>query len=195
MAQSEKIYEKIPEAQEIITELAAKYTDELWAVRPDTVIVLGVSNKERPKSSTKLASIRPLKGATKALMLINNVKVRYLIELFCADWEEWTRAQRVAVIFHELIHIDCEVGKTVKHDIEDFRIMVDTLGVDWFNDKTLPNLLDAKVDFDLNLRPNVPDIDEPELDGGDEILDDVEVEAEVTAVDVTAEQPREDDIF
>jgi len=178
MAQSEKIYEKIPEAHEIITELAAKYTDELWAVRPDMVTVLGVSNKQRPKGSKKLASIRPIKGATKALMQINNVNTRYLIELFCDDWNDWTRAQRVAVIFHELIHIDHEVGKCVKHDIEDFRIIVNSLGTDWFNNKELPNLLDAKIEFDLNLRPNVPDTDELVLDSGDEILDEVEPKGE-----------------
>lgn len=189
MAQSEKIYEKIPEAQEIITELAAKYTDELWAVRPEMVIVLGVSNKERPKSSKKLASISPLKGATKALMQINNVNTRYLIELYCADWSEWSRARKEWVIFHELIHIDSEIGKTVKHDIEDFRIVVDAAGVDWFNDPNLPTLLTGdKVEFNLNLRPNVPDVDEPELDTGDEILDEAASETDESETVEDAEE-------
>ena len=86
-------------------------------------------------------------------------------------------AQKIAVIFHELTHIDSEVGKTVKHDIEDFRIMVDKLGVDWFNDPELPNLLTKKVEFDLNLRPNVPDVEgDLKVDTGDEIIDDVVVE-------------------
>jgi len=172
MSQSEKIYEKIPEANEIIEELVDNYPDELWAIRPHMIEVLGVSNKERPKSSKTLASVRPLKGATKALMQINNVNTRYLMELYWSDWNAWSKSQKVAVIFHELLHIDSEVGKTVKHDVEDFRIMVDKLGVDWFNDSALPNLLSNKIEFNLNLRPNLPDGD-MELDGGDEILDDI----------------------
>lgn len=173
MAQQEKTYEEVTEAPAIIEELCNKYPDVLWAIRPNTIITLGVSNKERPKSSTKLASIRPLKGATKALMQINNVNVRYLIELFWSDWNEWSAAQRVAVIFHELIHVDSEVGKTVKHDIEDFRIMVDKLGVDWFNDKELPNLLSTTVEFDKSMRPNVPEDGELTVDAGDEIVEEV----------------------
>jgi len=170
MAQSEKVYEEVVEAKDIIEKLCEMYPDELWAVRPDIVITLGVTNKERPKSSKKLASIRPLKGATKALMQINNVMVRYLIELYWEDWNEWSSAQRVAVIYHELLHIAHEIGKTVKHDIEDFRIMVDKLGVDWFNDPNLPNLLNDKVEFNLNLRPNVPEDGNLEIDTGDEIV-------------------------
>ena len=94
MAQTEKIYEEVVEARQIIKDLCEKYPEVLWAVRPDTIITLGVTNKERPKSSKKLASIRPLKGATKALMQINNVNVRYLIEMFWSDWNEWSKAQQ-----------------------------------------------------------------------------------------------------
>lgn len=176
MAQQEKTYEEVTEAKTIIEQLCDQYPDVLWAVRPEIVITLGVTNKERPKSSNKLASIRPLKGATKALMQINNVNVRYLIELYYSDWNEWSTAQKVAVIFHELIHIDSEVGKTVKHDVEDFRIMVDKLGVDWFNNADLPNLISTKVEFDKSMRPNVPEDGNLEVDNGDEIVEVIDEE-------------------
>ena len=178
MAQQEKVYVEVTEAKDIIEKLCEKYPDELWAVRPKTIITLGVENKKRPESSTKLASVTPLKSATKALMMINNVNARYVIELFWNDWNEWNNAQKIAVIFHELIHIDHEVGKTVKHDVEDFRMIVDKLGVDWFNDKDLPNLLVEKVDFDLSMRPNVPEDSELSLDTGDEIVEDIVIEDE-----------------
>jgi len=181
MAQQEKTYEEVVEAREIIQKLCDQYPDELWAVRPDTIITLGVSNKERPKSSNKMASIRPLKGATKALMQINNVNIRYLIELYWSDYNEWNNAQKAAVIFHELIHIDSEVGKTVKHDVEDFRIMVDKLGVNWFNDADLPNLLVTKVEFDKSMRPNVPKDGQTEVNTGDEIVEE-DLEEEKTLI-------------
>jgi hypothetical protein len=173
MAQTEKIYEEVTEANDIVKDLCEKYPYELWAVKPEIITTLGVTNKERPKSSKRLASICPLKGATKALMKLNNVNVRYLIELYWNDWNEWTKSQKVAVIFHELIHVDSEVGKTVKHDVEDFRIMVDKLGVDWFHDPNLPNLLDTKIPFDLAKRPNIPEDSELEVDTEDEIVGDL----------------------
>ena len=62
MAQQEKAYEEVVEAKEIIQKLCEQYPDELWAIRPETIIVLGITNKERPESSKTLASIRPIKG-------------------------------------------------------------------------------------------------------------------------------------
>ncbi|TRZ81793.1 hypothetical protein D4R86_02175 [bacterium] len=193
MAQQEKTYEEVVEAKEIIQNLCDMYPDELWAVRPETIITLGVSNKESPKSSKKLASICPLKGATKALMQINNVNIRYLIELYWSDYNEWNMAQKIAVIFHELIHIDSEVGKTVKHDVEDFRIMVDKLGVNWFNDKDLPNLLLTKVEFDKSMRPNVPEDGTLEVDTGDEIVKEIEEVEETEAPEETEDEEVEED--
>jgi len=182
----EKTYEEVTEAKEIVNKLCEDYAHELWAVRPDTVITLGVTNKERPKSSSKLASIRPLNGATKALMQIHNVGVRYLIELYWEDWNQWSEAQKTAVIFHELIHIAPDIGKTVKHDVEDFRIMVDKLGVNWFNDPKLPHLLREKVAFDLALRPNVPKDAEPTVGTEPDenaVKDDAEFETEIVTQD------------
>lgn len=166
----EKLYERVEDAEEIVRELVVKYPDELWAINPKIITVLGVTNKERPKSSTKLACISPIKGATRALMQINNVETRYVIEVYWSEWNTWTQAQKVAVIFHELLHPGSEIGKTVKHDVEDFRIMVDKLGVEWFSDPNLPNLLNDKVTFNLALRPNVPKDGNLKVDTGDEIM-------------------------
>ncbi|MFW5803998.1 MAG: putative metallopeptidase, partial [bacterium] len=129
MPQQEKIYEKVPDAQELIENLCKEYPNELWAVRPNTVTVLGISNKERSKSNHKLATCRPINGAEKALMQINNIATRYIIELYFSDWNNWSRSQKLAILFHELLHIDNELGKTVRHDVQDFKIMVDKLGV------------------------------------------------------------------
>ena len=171
MSQKEKIYEEVAEGKEICEKLCQKYPAELWAVRTEIVTVLGVKNKERPEKSTKLAVCIPIKGIHKSLMQLNNINTRYVIELYWSDWNKWNQAQKTALIFHELLHIDHEIGKTVKHDVEDFRLMVDKLGVDWFNDSKLPNLLDDKVEFDLSMRANVPEDGNMEVDTGDEIMD------------------------
>jgi len=176
MSQTEKLYEVITEAEEIVKQLKEQYPDELWAIRPEIITVLGVTNKDRPKNSKKLASVRSIKGTTKALMVLNRVNTRYIIELYCTDWNTWSKAQKESVIFHELLHPDYEVGKIVKHDVEDFQIMIDKLGCNWFGNKDLPSLLETKVDFDLSLRPNVPEDGGLEVDTGDEIVEDVDEE-------------------
>ena len=107
-------------------------------------------------------------------MVLNRVNTRYIIELYCTDWNTWSKAQKESVIFHELLHPDYEVGKIVKHDVEDFQIMIDKLGCNWFGNKDLPSLLETKVDFDLSLRPNVPEDGGLEVDTGDEIVEDVD---------------------
>lgn len=104
-------------------------------------------------------------------MMLNNIGIRYVIEVYWSDWNEWTNKQKLALLFHELMHIDNEIGKTVRHDLEDFRMMIDKLGVDWFANKDLPNLLDTKVDFNLAMRPNVPEDGKLEVDTGDEITE------------------------
>ena len=176
MAQTEKIYEVVTDAEEIIRKLKEKYEDELWAVRPDIITVLGVSNKDRPKNSTKLACVIPVKGCTKALMQLNRVNTRYIIELYWSDWHKWNKAQKEAIMFHELLHIDHEIGKVVKHDVEDFKLMVDKMGYDWFDDPKLPSLLENKIVFNKSLRPNVPEDGQLEIDSGDEILEEPDQE-------------------
>lgn len=171
MSQKEKTYEEVTDAKDMVKSLCEKYPNELWAVRPDTVIVLGINNKERPEKNTKLAACNPIKGVNRALMMLHNIGVRYVIEVYWSDWNKWTNKQKLALLFHELMHIDNEVGKTVRHDLEDFRMMIDKLGVDWFDNKDLPNLLDTKVDFNLAMRPNVPEDGKLEVDTGDEITE------------------------
>jgi len=171
MSQAEKLYEEVPEANEMIVKLCEKYPDELWAVRPDTVTVLAITNKDKSEKNKVLAKIKPIKGGEKALFQLNNILTRYIIEIYGSDWSKWTLAQKLSVIFHELLHIDSEIGKTVRHDVEDFRLMVDKLGVNWFNDTGLPNLLDMKVEFDLSMRANVPEDGDLKIDSGDEIID------------------------
>lgn len=55
-------------------------------------------------------------------------------------------AQLVALIYHELRHIDVD-GNLNKHDIEDWGNIVATLGVDWSTTiAQIPNILDHEFD-------------------------------------------------
>lgn len=187
MAQKEKIHSKVEEAEQMVEELQEKYPSVLWRIRPNMITVLGIENKERTKSNNTLAKVIPIKGAEKSLMKLNNLDTRYIIELYWSDWKEWSLHLKQWIIMHELLHVSEEVGKTVKHDCEDFRILIDKVGVDWVHSKELPNLMDGDVAFDLDLRPGVPDED-PTFEESDEIPEETEDSAEVSTEELTEEE-------
>ena len=154
---TEKSYSRVEEAETIIANLCEKYPDELWQIKPGIINVLGIENKERSKSNNKLATVKAIRNPTKAILQINNVVVRYVIELYWSDWNQWSLPLKQWIIFHELQHIGDEIGKLVKHDSEDFRMILDAVGVDWVaKNEKLPLLLGSeKVKFNLSLRPIV----------------------------------------
>ena len=167
MANTERVYSRVVEAETIVKKLCKKQPDVLWCVRPDNVIVLGIENKERNEKNKTLAKVRPIKGCEKAILQLNNIPIRYAIELYWSDWHTWKEAQKQWIILHELLHIHQEIGKTIKHDCEDFQILIDKVGVRWFESDKLHNLFNEDVKFNLDLRPSLGDDDE-EVDNIDE---------------------------
>lgn len=157
MAEEEMKYDRMPEAEEIINALCIKYADVLWAVRPGQVAVLGITNKERTSSNNTLAKCVTIRGINRQVCKLYEVPVRWVLELYCADWQKWSHEMRQWLLFHELLHIAPEEGKSVKHDIEDFAIILDAVGILWQDAKDLPNLLREDVKFNLDLRPTLPD--------------------------------------
>lgn len=145
----EKSYSVVEEANVIVEKLTEKYPDVLWAVNPTEVAIFGVDNVERPSGSSTLAKIRKVTGIYKALLSQHNVKTKYLIELFWSDWNQWCLHTKQWIVFHELLHVPGP-GKEglIKHDIQDFALAVDVVGVDGYGKADLPNLLgDKPVEF------------------------------------------------
>lgn len=167
---SEKVYSRVTEAEEIVKSLCKKYPEVLWCVsNPEIVAVMGIENKERSEKNKTLAKIKPIKGSEKAILQINNIPVRYIIEIYWSDFREWKERKKQWIIFHELLHIHHEIGKTIKHDSEDFKLLLDKVGVNWVNSETLPDLINDKVEFNLELRPSLEDMDgEEETDNIDD---------------------------
>jgi predicted metallopeptidase len=166
----EKSYEQATDANDIIVKLCERYPEELWAVMPDQVMVLGISNKERPKSMKKLASIHRINPASRAMLHIFGGKVKFYIEVYFSDWREWSNARRQWIIFHELMHIPGpDESGLIKHDVEDFGGILDVVGVDWFSRESLPDLLDGeKVPFKNELFVRLHRKDKDGEDGGED---------------------------
>jgi predicted metallopeptidase len=143
----EKCYEILDDGNKLIAKLQQKYPKILWAVIPDQVIVLGVTNKERPKSSKKLAMIRKVSPAMRTVIrTFGHKEVKQVIEVYCSDWNKWSNPRRQVIIFHELLHVaqeDLSKG-LIKHDLEDFAGLVDFFGVDYWEKENLPDMLEGE---------------------------------------------------
>ena len=178
MGRKEHIYSRITEAEEIIKKLCEKYPDVMWAVRPETITCYGIENKEKPKSSNVLAKVKSVKGSEKAIFQENNIKARYIIELYWNEYNEWSEKKKQYVLFHELLHVHPEFGRLIKHDSEDFAILLNTAGVKWVDKvNELPDLLHDDVKFDLTLRPSL-DLEDDDGEKGeiDDVIDEMEKE-------------------
>jgi hypothetical protein len=148
--QEEKQYITIEDADAIIARLKESYPGILMAVNPEEIVVLGISNKERPPFYNKNAVINLLRPAMRALLQRHKDQVKYFIEVYCSDWITWNEPRRQWILLHELLHVpmDFERG-LVHHDCEDFAMILDAIGVDWWNREDLPSLLDKKA-FQFN---------------------------------------------
>lgn len=156
---------RVTEADEIVKALFEKHPTILWAVKPECIAVWGIENKEKSEKNTVLAQIKPIKGVEKAIFQNSSIPTRYIISLYWSDWNQWSMKFKKAVLFHELLHVHPDYEKTVKHDIEDFKIIVDALGVNWSVDnEDLPDLTNDDVKFNIALRPKVEDYDDEEND-------------------------------
>ena len=174
MARKCRVYEKVDEADQIIKDLCEAQPEVLWCVRPNAVAVYGITNQERNEKNPTVAKIKPIKGAEKALLQKNNIDVRYVIELYWSDYNAWTSRQKQWVIFHELLHIHFDNEKTIKHDCEDFKLVLATAATpNWLKSDSLPDLTDKNTKLDVSIMPSNSIKDEEE---GDEIIKDEDEE-------------------
>lgn len=164
MGRKTRVYSRVDEADAIIRGLCEKQPELLWAVKPQTIVVMGIENVERSEKNKVLAKIIPIKGPEKALFQINNIAARYIIQVYWSDYNAWTSRQKQWILLHELLHVHPDFEKTVKHDCEEFRILIDSVGVDYL-DSTKKDILpdlnnNDDVKFDLKLLPNLNSDDE-----------------------------------
>lgn len=118
---------KEPQIIEYVRFLKANYPSELGHIQPDNIIYVGFSKKR----SSAQAWIQPIKGVT---TLFRNEA--YVLAVWIENWEIRSEAERSYIIMHELLHIPeygfqegtKEYKKLAKHDLEDWKILVDKFG-------------------------------------------------------------------
>ena len=191
---TEKVFSRVVEADEIIKRLCEKQPEALWCCRPENIAVYGIENKEKSKKNKVLAKIKPIKGSEKFIMLDNNIPIRYVIEVYYSDWREWDERLKQWILFHELLHIHHEIGKTIKHDSEDFKIILDKVGVNWVQSKELPDLVNGDVKFNLELRPSMEDVEKDEEKDEIEEVEDEEKPTKEDKKEIKKEVPKSDEV-
>ncbi len=160
MSKEPRSYERMPEAEQLITAICDKYKDVTWAVRPEQIAVMCITNLERGEKAIEknpaYIKLRPVKGAEKAIFETNKIPIRNIIELYASDWAAWTTGAKQCILLNTIMEISPEEEKKNAPDLVGFKIIADALGVNWDRElATLPNILSTDIEFDLDLRPGV----------------------------------------
>lgn len=166
MGRKARVYSKVDEADGIIRGLCEKQPKLLWAVKPNSIVVMGIENSERNEKNKTLAKIIPIRGPEKALLQINNIAARYIIQIYWSDWHLWSMRQKQWILLHELLHVHPEFERVIRHDCEEFMVLINVVGVNYLDSSKkdiLPDLMNDDVKFDLKLLPNL-NLDDEEND-------------------------------
>lgn len=155
---AERTYSVINEGQEIVKSLCERYPEVLWQIRPAQIAVLGIDNKE-PTKRSKDFQVRSVKNAEKAILLMNNVKTRFIVEFYWSRWNEWGTTRKEWAILNALLRVSVDEGKLIRPDCVEFKIILDKVSFDWDAEgASLPSLTSGTpIDFDLTLRPGLDD--------------------------------------
>jgi predicted metallopeptidase len=140
----------------IAEKLVGKYA-EIGHVRPKNILFIEDMEWKKPNSlKPKSYWQARISMATKQFEAITGYD--YILETRNYFIERMSREQIVALIYHELRHID-QYGDLQDHDIEDWDNMVATLGKDWAKTKSeIADLIEDDV-FWRNLEPVAKQLD------------------------------------
>lgn len=143
MPQIKPNYEQLPEFVEIIKKLVDLYPDIFPNVDPNNIAAVQITNKERPEKRTQLWELKPV---TAPITLF--CPKTYFVTVYSSDWDSLSDRHKAAVAADVLLTISPEgEGKTVPFDKKDHAIILRTLGVDYMDSATIPDLMAGKVDW------------------------------------------------
>ena len=146
-------WQDFPELKEYVYKLIKDYPKHLNHIQPDNILYVKFSKK---KSST-VSDIRPIKGVWSVYR-----PEAYLLMVHLESWECLSETERLYHVFHVLLHIpdygfvkgEKEFKSLVKHDLQDFRVLVDKFGVWKENLETIKKNADSitsdEIDGDVD---------------------------------------------
>lgn len=145
---------KINEAYRMIANGLKGKFKELEHVPVENIIFLDRMETEEKKLNKKvLAKVSQIPKRYQGIIYqLTGTIFTFMIEVFLKNISYLTREQKIAVIYHELRHLQLVITdkgpdiKIVGHHVEDWYEMIDKLGATWTkNGKAVPNLLDESI--------------------------------------------------
>jgi len=164
---------KINENYRPIAEALVEKYDELKYVPVKNILFIeNTEDKRKKNNSIVYAHISKLPGKWEDIIYqITKKNFEYMMEIFKENTMQMSRTQIIALIYHELKHIQLVKSDQgpkidiVRHDVEDWFNMVEKLGVNWAASTKghIPNLLDKDINWEniegpANLFPAEPSL-------------------------------------
>lgn len=130
------------DAEALVKKLCELYPEKFGHIEPSTIGCAAVINKDKGETQDD-SKIRGLREPES----IFSAKI-YIISFFMNCWEDYTPAQRAAMIMKNLLRIpdleDGPDGSVAKLDLQDSKCLVKAFGVDYMDSTGLPDLSQAK---------------------------------------------------
>jgi len=148
---------KINDSYRPIAEALKEKFKELEYVPVKNVLFIDVMEDKRKKQNLKVyAQISKIPGKwDDVIFQMTQKHFEYTLEIFRENTSQMDREQIIALIYHELRHIQLVMGGNgpkvdiVRHDIEDWGNMVEKLGVNWGSTKgVIPDILADGVSWE-----------------------------------------------
>ena len=135
-------FKKYPEGEEMIEALIANYPDHFPDFEANKIFCFFKS-----KNAKYAAKIFVTKDEIRLL-----TNCFYYIVIPEKKWQEYNKAKKHLILFHELKHIprDKFGSKLKKHNIEDFECILSKFGVNWQLDLHLMDILEQHADIPVH---------------------------------------------
>lgn len=151
--------------------LKEKYKELEYVPVSSIIFIDNVETKKKSKNSIVFAQVGkvPSKWAD-IIYQLTGTYYSFFIEVFKENTAEMSREQIIALLYHELRHIQLVEKKNgyeitiVNHEINDWINMIDKLGHNWNStNNNIPDLLDKNINWDNIMGPMNLFQDNPQL--------------------------------
>ncbi|HWQ42804.1 MAG TPA: putative metallopeptidase [Desulfosporosinus sp.] len=136
--------------------LKAKFKELEYVPVKNILFIENTEDERKKNNSIVYAQISKMPGKWEDIIYqVTQKHFEYMLEIFKENTIMMSREQIVALIYHELRHIQLVKSKDgpkvdiVSHEVEDWLNMVEKLGLNWASTKgSIPDLLDENINWE-----------------------------------------------
>jgi len=141
MAKIKPEYAELPEFVDLLTRMIELYPNVFPEIDPEEIAAVQIVNKPRPESRNQVWDLKPI-GAPVTIFCPK----RYFVTVYSSDWDIFDEEHKAAVVADVLFSISPDGdGKVIPFDKKDHSVILRTLGVDYMNESTIPNIMSGNV--------------------------------------------------